>query len=304
MSKLLGLLHLLIALIVLPARPADAGLHWLRMEEPRNFGYFVGDTIERHAYLLADAEDTLLPASVPTTGPVSYWLDLVRVDVRESRADGGRLYRITLVYQNFYVPLDPHKLTIAEWPLRLGGSTAVIPAFTFTASPIRELFPEKSGETVETFLKPDAKPSPIGAGWLPSGLGLSAATALLALALLARHYAWWPFRQRPDRPFTRAARVIARLHGDGSDVAAYREALLTLHRAFDATARRRVLAADVAGFIEQYPEFAARRAGVEGFFQSSRHVFFSGRAPAAPTLMSLQAVKALAGELAREERTH
>ncbi|HEY8333184.1 MAG TPA: nonribosomal peptide synthetase MxaA [Tardiphaga sp.] len=292
-----------LALTVLLVRPTEAGLHGLRMEEPRNFGYFVGDTIVRHAVLLADADDTLLSASIPTPGPITYWLDLVRADVQERPAGGGRLYRITLVYQNFYVPLDSRKLTIPEWPLRLAASTAVIPAFTFTASPIRELFPEKSGETVGTFLRPDATPSPISAGWLPSWLGLCAVMTLLILTLLARHHAWWPFRRRPDRPFTQAARVIARVHDDGVGAVGYREALLALHRAFDAAARRRVLAADVAGFVAQHPEFGACRAAVEEFFQTSRQVFFSGHAADASALMPLPAVKRLAGELANRERT-
>ncbi|ABD87470.1 hypothetical protein [Rhodopseudomonas palustris] len=293
-----GLVGFLLMLLLMSV-PANAAVHWLRMEEPRNFGYFVGDTLQRQAYILVDPEDTLQAASLPKPGPISYWLDLTGVAVRESRAQGGKLYRVTLVYQNFYVPLDPRKLTIPEWPLQLSDGGGVIPAFAFTASPIRELFPEKSGETVATFLKPDARATPVSAGWAPHGLALSAAIALLTLVLLAWHYAWWPFVARPDRPFTRAARVIAGLAGDAVAAVDYRAALLALHRAFDATAKRRLLADDVDGFLAQHPEFAACRAEVVRFFQSSRDSFFGGRATAS---MPLQAVKTLAAQLAAAER--
>jgi len=296
---LVVVLPLQMLLVMLHPGSAVADLHWLRMEEPRNFGYFVGDTLQRHAYILVDPDDTLSAASLPKPGPVNYWLDLASVAVRESRAQGGKLYRVTLVYQNFYVPLDPRKLTIPEWPLQLAGSSAVIPAFAFTASPIRELFPEKSGETVATFLKPDARAAPVSAGRAPRGLALSAAIALLTLALLAWHYAWWPFVTRPDRPFTRAARKIAALGGDAVAAADDRAALLALHRAFDAAAKRRLLADDLDGFLAQHPEFAACRAEVVWFFQSSRDLFFGGSV-AQP--MPLQAVSALAARLAAGER--
>jgi mxaA protein len=293
-------LGLLVLLLLVPTS-ADAAVHWLRMEEPRSFGYFVGDTLERHALILVDPDDALQAASLPKPGPLSYWLDLRRVEVRESRAEGGKLYRITLVYQNFYVPLDPRKLTIAEWPLQLTQGSAVIPAFAFTASPIRELFPEKSGETVDTFLKPDARAAPVSAGSVKPWLSLNATIALLALTALAHHFAWWPFNARPDRPFARAARFIAGLRGDGVASADDRAAMLALHRAFDATAKRRLLADDVDGFLAQHPEFAADRADVERFFESSRQSFFGGGATPAP--MPLQALKAFAAKLASRERS-
>lgn len=303
MRRVWRIVCLSLPLLASPTWPADAGIRMLRMEEPRNFGYFVGDTFERRAELFVDGDDTLLPASLPNVGSLTYWLDLLRVDVQERHADGDRFYRITLVYQNFYVPLDAHKMTVPEWPLLVGGNTAPIPAFTFTAAPIRELFPEKSGETVGTFLQPDAQPLPISMGWLPTALGSSGAVTLLALLLLTRHHSWWPFGRRPDRPFAQAARAIASLQGADANVA-YRDALIALHRAFDATDRRRVLVADVGDFIGRHPEFTTYRIRIEDFFRSSRGVFFGGVANEATALMPLQAIKSLAGELARGERTH
>ncbi len=50
------------------------------MEEPRNFGYFVGDLIERRASSSRIATIELLAASLPKPGPLNYWLDLTRVE--------------------------------------------------------------------------------------------------------------------------------------------------------------------------------------------------------------------------------
>lgn len=287
---------------------ANAALRWVRMEEPRNFGYFVGDVIERHAYVLTDPDDQLLPASQPKPGPVNYWLDLVRVEIHEGRAEGGRLYRITLAYQTFYTPLDPRKLTIPAWPLAVGSNTnstpAAIPAFVFTASPIRELFPEKSGETKDTFLRADIKPQAVALGDAPTALAFSATATLASLLLLARHRAWWPFQERPGRPFAQTSRLIARLRKRDSEEAAYRDALTALHRAFDETAKRRVLAEDVSAFLERHPAFAVRRAEVEYFFQSSRRAFYGDDIAGAAERMPLHALEALSVHLAEAERTY
>jgi hypothetical protein len=107
-------------LLALQAPQAAAGLRSLKMVEPRPFGYFAGDIIERRAIIAVDADSELLRASLPSAGPLSYWLDLIRVDLEESSSAGGKLYRVTLVYQTFYVPFDPRKLTVPARPVAGG----------------------------------------------------------------------------------------------------------------------------------------------------------------------------------------
>jgi mxaA protein len=284
--------------------PAQAALHWVRIEEARNFGYFVGDLIERRASVLTDRDDQLLAASLPKPGPVNYWLELTRVDVGERSVEDGRLYHITLVYQSFYTPLDPRKLTIPAWPLAVAsGGSGTIPQFTFTVSPIRELFPEKSGETKDTFLRADLSPTPIPTGETLMVLAACVVAALMMLMLMARDRAWWPFHRRPTRPFARAARALARMQAHGDGAGRYRDALGVLHRAFDITARHPLLAGDVAAFLSRHPEFAGRNIEIESFFDSSRRAFFGDDEATASALMPLGALRILGENLAKAERT-
>jgi len=285
---------------------ASAGLRGLKMEEPRPFGYFTGDVVVLKAAIAVDGTTELVQASLPKPGPVTYWLDLTGVDVEETRSGGGRQYNVTLTYQTFYVPYDSRKLTIPSWTMRLFGSSgpdrAVIPAFTFTSSPLRELFPEKSGETVETFLRPDAKPYLLSSQPLFAALLGSTALALLSLTLLARHLAWWPFRRRPRRPFTRAARLIARPGPNGGGTIESRDALLVLHRAFDEALGRRMLAEDLERFLDEHPEHAGCRTGIAQFFECSRRAFFIGGVAKLSEGLQRSALLKLSRALAASER--
>lgn len=286
---------------------ANAGLRGLKTEEPRAFGYFTGDILVRRVSILVDGTTELIRASLPKPGPLTYWLDLTQVNVEEAKQSGERRFTVTLTYQTFYVPYDSKKLTIPSWSLRLAAGAqaeeAAIPAFTFTSSPLRELFPDKSGETAETILRPDGQPHSFPTQLLLAALMGSATVALLSLILLARHLAWGPFKRRARRPFTRAARLIARYSpegcrggGDGA------EALLLLHRAFDETLGQRMLAEDLGRFLVEHPEHAGCQAGIAQFFECSRRTFFAGIAAEASERETRSALLKLSRALAAGER--
>jgi mxaA protein len=73
--------------------------------------------------------------------------------------------------------------------------------------------------------------------------------------------------------------------------------MLTLHRAFDATAGRRLLADDLDAFFARFPRFVPLRSEIERFFAASRQMFF-GSVATAPELAWL---RRLARGLARAE---
>jgi mxaA protein len=80
---------------------------------------------------------------------------------------------------------------------------------------------------------------------------------------------------------------------------AARDAMLELHRAFDATAGRRVLAADIDGFIEQHKRFGGLKQDIETFFAASRTFFFG---PVQDAALPLDRLAALGRRLMRAER--
>ena len=296
-----------IALLLLSAvaQSAAAEVRSVHTIEPRAFGYFLGDTLERIVEIETGPEDEIVPASLPRTGPSNYWLELRGIEQSVARHGDGRLHTLKLTYQTFYAPIDPRKQTIPATEITIrgpnGNETATVPPFTFLMSPLREIFPEKSGETSDTFLRPDFAPELRRSGNLRTAALIAAALSAVLLLLLARDLAWWPFRRRPARPFSRAVREIGHALAKGG-VDGYRAALLALHRAFDTAAGHRLLAADLEGFFAAHPEHGETRALVERFFASSRAVFFGDAQRQGEIGLPPSDLKQLAATLARQER--
>jgi mxaA protein len=275
--------------------------------DPRPFGHFTGDVIERRVAITVDAKDELIVASLPSPGQVAYWLDLNRLEVKETKGGGERTYRLRLVYQTFYVPLETKRVTLPAITVKFktaeGPSTATLAPFGLTMSPIRELIPEKSDGATAFALRPDAGAERVATERTRFALIASAAAAALSFLLLAHHRAWGPFRKRPGRPFTEAARDIRLSAGENGAAAGYRKGLLALHRAFDETSGRRVLAEDIDGFLSRHPRLGEDRDGITRFFASSRQAFFGDDMSASIATLPPSELQTLAKRLARIERS-
>jgi mxaA protein len=167
-------------------------------------------------------------------------------------------------------------------------------------SPLREIRP--SQVDVASLVRPDVAPALIPltmARDLTIGSGIA---ALLFLGLLAYHRAWWPFTHRRQRPFAQAIRSVRRAFAGGTGTDGYLTGLLTLHRAFDASAGRRLLAADVPILIERMPVFRPLEPEIGQFFQASQRAFFGADPPAAMTILSPEALVTFGTRLAAAER--
>jgi len=164
-----------------------------------------------------------------------------------------------------------------------------VPGWTFTMSPLRQIAQEGGGLA----LQPDTPIRTVAQK--PDTVILALVAALLFGIALAHHYARWPFHQRPARPFSQAHRTLRR-HARQQGKPA--EALIVLHRAFDAAAGQRLLAGDVGAFVAARPQLADSQPRIERFFAASRGEFFGDTG--AP--MSLSELVELAHTLARHER--
>lgn len=301
------LLLLCVVFGVAAAGAALAGAPSLSVIEPRSFGYFLGDTLRREVELRLEPGQELDLASLPRPGPLNYWLELSSADMSKQSAGDDTLYRLSLTYQTFYVPLDPRQLTIPGFTLKVKGAPGTgevrVRDFGFITSPIRQLFAATSqsgGSAVG--LQPDAPPMRLPTGRERTALLAASALALGSLVALAWHNAWWPFHRRAARPFTDASRYLRANAGRLGDARGYRAALLKLHRAFDLAAGRRVLADDVAGFIAQHPEFVPYASDVERLFSSSRQAFFANDVDQARATMPLETLAELSARLGAAER--
>lgn len=302
---------LVLAAFLLALAPASAGaaspILSVHTVEPRDFGYFVGDVFRREIDVVMAEPYRLDKASVPAPGRLNYWLDLRAVTLAETHTSGTGRYRLSLDYQTFYVPLSPAPLAVPAFTLRASGEgeAAVeveVPAFTFMMAPLREVAPEKPEEGPSGYLKPDAVPRKVGTLNARIAFGAASATVLLALLLLAYHYAWWPFRSRPERPFTQAARAIKQELARGAGLATYQAGLLDLHRAFDAAAGHRLLAEDVPDFLVSHGEFQPLKDDIARFFATSRRAFFGNDVEGAARVMPIEAIASLGTRLGEVER--
>jgi mxaA protein len=278
----------------------------VRMIEPRNFGYQVGDVFRREAEIIAADPFKLEPASLPAPGRLTYWLDLKDVGLTEESVPGGRRYRLTLSYQTFYVALQPTRLVVPGATLKFSDGNesraAEVPAWPFVMSAMREIAPEKPEEGPVGYMQFDALPTLLDTRRDRIVFAVAAGGFLLTLLLLAYHQAWWPFHARPARPFTHAARAIGHRADAKSDGDAYRASLLDLHRAFDESAGRRVLAEDVPVFLAGHESFKPLGEDIARFFATSRRAFFGNDISGAVQDMPLREVARLGKKLSAAER--
>ncbi len=227
----------LAAAALLVAAPAFAQVRDVRLHPPdRLFAYFIGDLLQSRFEIVTDPGWTIEPASLPAPHALDYWLDLR--DVRStvgSTADGATLNTVTLTYQTFYDPLEPKRMTIPEIHVALRNGTATktvaIGPWQFLSSPLREVSPQEGIDF--TASQPDEAPQPVDLAPLRRSVLFAAITTVLAAIAIAYRMPWWPLLRRRARPFTQASRRLQRM-ADGED--AYREGLLLLHGAIDATA--------------------------------------------------------------------
>jgi len=275
--------------------------------EPRSFGYFVGDLLTREIDVTVADPLRLEKASQPEPRRLSYWLDLKSVDIEETAERGGMRYRLKLVYQTFYVPISPTPRTLPALTLRFtDGDEAVVaevPSFSFVMAPLREVKPQMPPEGPEGYLRPDIVPHASSTRDSRIGFGTGLLITFAALVLYAYYAAWWPFGKRPARPFTQTARALRRLQRQPEDGNSFRNGLLDLHRAFDATAGRRLLAEDVPRFLSAHAQFRPFAPEIERFFATSRQAFFGNDLPGAAKAMPLSAIAALGSKLGEAERS-
>lgn len=285
---------------LLACGPALAEASSIALKTPRAFGYVIGDTLTLEAEIALDPGAQVEPASLPQPHKVSSWLDLKAVTFTPSAK--GEPARLRLVYQNFFGALEPRSLEIPGLPLTIrtadGPRTLMIPAFAFTATPLRELVPSRSGNPMA--LQPDIPPAPHPLGVEGIRAAIAAGVGAAGMIALAFAAGWRPLARRP-RPFAAVARTL-RAPGAGQSAEDYRNGLVALHRAFDFHAGRRLLAEDADAFAAGAPWLSPHRGEIDRFFTASRTAFFGTGLPAAMAALPPRELAGLANHLATAER--
>lgn len=264
----------------------------------RAYGYLIGDRITQRLSFDVPGSALLDPASVPKPGRVNGWLDLRAVTL-ERAADATR---VRLDYQLMASTAEVKLIFLPARTLRFrpsaGGESinqSRVDAVPISVSPITAASTTERNGFGE--LRDDRVPRPIDtAGHAHRVAWLAALLAtLLSLGLLQAA------RRRRDShaaPFAVATRQLKRARAAGADPTRQAAALRALHRAFDQSAGKTVLGADVDAFLHANPAFAPLREPIVHFFESSGRRFYADQQPSAADAAQLIT---LAEQLARTE---
>lgn len=269
----------------------------LRASEPRAFGWFLGDEIEREAWVSLPAGWRLLPPSLPTPRENGAGLELRSLRV----APQGEALHLQLRYQVMRSPAQARSLEMPPLKLQLAGpggaeQTVRVEAWPVLVAPLApEVAPTRRGLGP---LRPDRPPPAAEDPSRPLRLAAEAALALLAAASLARARwgAWW--RRGPQRPLAAACKQLNRLPAELA-LPAQQQALRSLHHALNRTAGQVLAASGLAAFCRQRPAFAPHAVALQQFFAQSDRLFFAAQ-PLPPE--AWQAVRQLARALRDAER--
>ena len=251
------------------------------VEQPRPFGYVVGDVVTQRV-LLEIGGHGFAPAALPKAERVNVWLERRPARI-ESRPDGHRW--LVLDYQVINAPQSLTTVNLPAFELQGApdGGALGIAAWPISVNALT------SGDSVE--LRPDRPAPAIATAPIRRQIAVWSSAFLVVVATWLGWLAWRNWRAAGARPFAHALREMRRLDGTAP------EAWQALHRAFDQTAGRVVQTATLPALFERVPQLQSLRPEIEQFFAQSRKLFFGGGLPA-----DRMSARALCAQLRRIEK--
>ena len=234
------------------------------VEQPRPFGYVVGDVVTQRV-LLEIGGHGFAPAALPKAERVNVWLERRPARI-ESLPDGHRW--LALDYQLINAPQSLTTVNLPAFELQSApdGGTLRIAAWPISVNALT------SGGPVE--LRPDRPAPAIATAPIRRQIAIWSGAFLVVVAAWLGWLAWRNWRAAAAQPFAHALHEMR--HFDGTAPEAWR----ALHRAFDQTAGRAVQTATLPALFERVPQLQSLRPEIEQFFAQSRKLFFGGGLPA------------------------
>jgi mxaA protein len=279
-----GRRFLLVLLWLLPLHlQAETIIKRMEVSNPRPFGHVIGDTLQQKINLEIAKPYQLDGDSFPEAGPSGRWLEMRTPVIRARHGRSTTSYEILLTYQTFYLAERQDSLLIPPLEFRIGNGERIlplrVPEWRFWVTP---LAPRGTGASVTASgLRPDHPPPAMPLrpyAYRITGLSF----CLLAILLYLVYMRWGiPFLAQRKRPFAASFRHLKKLERKPCTDARYRDALRSLHRAFNRTAGWTVLSGNLELFFARHPEFASLRSPIETLFLQSRSTFFEAHREAA-----------------------
>ena len=290
-----GLAAVLAGWLLTVSPTANAAVEHLSVKTPRSFGYVLGDTIEHEVSLALDPGFELDIQSIPEPGRVSRWLSLNDVTHEGRNRDGTSRHTIRLRFQVVNAAQSVIGAGTPPLSLRIVGPEddfpVVVPGWAFTISPM--LTPENRTPGRLPDLRPALLPEPASTTMRTARVTALGVLVLGLVALIARRHLAGQFGMRTHGHFERAYRRIQHRKRGPEAPAAYADALVEMHTAFNATAGRAVFGHDLERFFLEHPRFKPLREPISALFAESGAVFYGGGPGSTADSRSLDGVRDL-----------
>ncbi len=252
------------------------GVAAVSVDEPRAFGWQIGDVVARRIRIDAPPGTVLDAATLPRAHTRGGAVELRGMEWLHGGPDTTATHHeLTLRYQLMRSPPALRSYELPAVVFQFNGATPVqqarLDGWGLMVSPLVPAdAPTRRGLGA---LRPDAPSVPIDTRTVRQRMIGYGAAALLLLAYLAHVYLGVPWWQRRNRPFATAWHALRALPA-GSEQDQRNAAYAQLHRAFNASGGEVLFETGVDRFVARRPRFALLRGEIRQFFQASRQVHF------------------------------
>ncbi|MGH8549474.1 MAG: hypothetical protein ACRERU_12920 [Methylococcales bacterium] len=247
----------------------------LSLESGRSFGHMLGDLIRHEISFSLNKPYRLEQGSLPRPGPLDQWLELREIEVETLEHENRTQYRIDVLYQIFPSIRESETRQIPGLPFRIFDGnqslTFAAPPAPVTLSPLIPGHIPDSGVAT----RPAIKPVSIPLGAHSRILATLCAALIPVLGYLAWRRGLLPVLRSRKLPFASARRELRRWRKAEPAAPEYRNALLAIHRALNATAGETIFANGLERFFHAHPTFAPMREKTAVFFRLSEQIFFT-----------------------------
>lgn len=238
----------------------------------QSIGIRIGDVMQRKVVIEVNAPYQISRSALPMKGGSQNGIELADIKIDTTQRELKTVYEIALRYQVFASAPVPAVMQLPPEEFALtGGPQALsikLPVWRFWFSPLVVA----DINTAKDNMQPQSRPSPVDLSGhryrLALFLGLLI-TGLGGLIYINADRRWLPFM---NGAFAQAHRNIKQLP---RTPAQEKQALLSLHQAFNRVYGANLFAQDIAKFIAAHPEFAKVKSGIEAFFEQSNRSLFA-----------------------------
>ena len=272
------------AVLLLACAAASAQQRDAVVEQPRPFGYTVGDIATQRVLL----PEGFAPSALPEAARASAWLE--RRPARFERGADGRRW-LVVDYQLVNAPRALANVTVPAWHLvgPAGVAALRVPAAAISVGPLTA--PTEADQAPP--LRPDRPAPAIATGEIQRQLWWWLGTLAATLAAWLAYAGWNAWRAGRTLPFARALRELRTQ--DPTPLAAH----VALHQAFDRTAGQVVHEGTLPALFARAPHLQPLQPQIERFYAQSAALFFGGGLPA-----DALSPQVLCRHLSRLERRH